>query len=67
MVLELQGTERVGNALDGILQAQGPVVHGVDAPGVALTVMMNVEDAVDHGVAHIQVGRGYVDFCFEGP
>jgi len=43
----------------------GVVVHGVDAPLVAGAVMRGMEDAVHDRVAHVEVGRGHVDFCPE--
>ena len=37
------------------------VVHRIDAPLVAGAVMLGVQDAVHHRVAHVQIGRGHVD------
>ena len=37
------------------------VVHRVHAPGVARAVMAGVPDAVQRGVAHVDVGRRHVD------
>ena len=62
VVGELEGAHGVGDALDGIRLAVGVVVHGVDAPLVAGAVMRGVEDAVHDRVAHVEVGRGHVDF-----
>jgi hypothetical protein len=61
VVLELQRAERVGDALDRVALAVGPVVHRVDAPLVAGAVVRRVQDAVHHRVAHVHVGRGHVD------
>ena len=47
--------------LDGIRLPVREVVHRVDAPLVAGAVMLGVQDAVHHRVAHVQVGRGHVD------
>ena len=52
----------MGDALDGVGLAVRVVVHGVDAPLVAGAVMGDVENAVHDGVAHVEVGRGHVDF-----
>ena len=41
--------------------AVGVVVHRIDAPLVAGAVMLGVQDAVHHRIAHVQVGRGHVD------
>ena len=51
----------MGDPFQGILNGVGKVVHGVDAPLVALTVMVHMPDAVDDGVAHIEVAGGQVD------
>ena len=44
----------------------GEVVHGVDAPLVALTVMLGVFDTVDGRVTHIHVGAGQIDLGAQG-
>ena len=67
VILELQRADGVGDALDGIGLAVGVVVHRVDAPLVAGAVVLGVEDAVHHRVAHVQVGRGHVDLGPQGP
>ena len=61
VVLELQGAQGVGDALDGVGLAVGEVVHGVDAPGVPGAVVRRVLDAVQGRVPHVQVGVGHVD------
>ena len=37
------------------------VVHRVDAPGVARAMVMSMADAVQHRIAHHDVGRSHVD------
>ena len=66
VVFKFQGANRVGNAFDGVAFAVGVVVHRVDAPLVAGTVMVGVEDTIHDGVAHVEIGRGHVDFGAEG-
>ena len=66
MVLELQAAHAVGDALDGVLNGMGEVVHRVDAPLVALTVMLGVLDAVDGRVTHVHVGAGQIDLGTQG-
>ena len=61
MGLKLQRAEGVGDALQGILNGVGEVVHGVDAPLVALTVVVLVVDAVDDRVTHVEVAGGQID------
>ena len=52
VVLELQGTQRVGNAFQRIADAVGEVVHRVDAPLVASLVVFSKFNAVQHRIAH---------------
>ena len=66
MVLELQTAHTVGDTLDGVLNGVGEVVHGVDAPLAALTVMLGVLDAVDGRVTHIHVGACQIDLGTQG-
>ena len=47
----------MGDALDGVGLAVGPVVHRVDAPLVAGVLMLGVQDAVHHRVAQVDVRR----------
>ena len=56
----------MGDALDGVLNGVGEVVHRVDAPLIALTVMLGVLDTVDGRVPHVHVGAGEVDLSTEG-
>ena len=57
VIAEFCRTERVCYALDSILYRMRKVVHRVDAPCVALTVMMNVTDAVYDRIAQIGIIR----------
>ena len=66
VVLKLQRAQGVGDSLQSILNGVGKVIHGVDAPFVTLTVMVHMPDAVDNGVAHIEVAGGKVNFGPEG-
>ncbi|OPZ88213.1 MAG: hypothetical protein BWY76_00057 [bacterium ADurb.Bin429] len=50
------------DTLDRVLQPVRPVVHRVDAPPVALAMVLLMQDAVHHRVAHIQVAGGHVNF-----
>ena len=62
MPLEFQRTDGVSDALDGVRLPVSEVVHRVDDPVVAGAVVGRLEDAVQHRVAQVQVGRGHVDF-----
>ena len=66
VVLKFQRAQRVGDSFQGVLDGVGKIVHGVDAPLVALTVMVHMANPVDHGVAHIEVAGGQVDFGAKG-
>ena len=57
----LERAQRMGHALDRVRQRVGVVVHRVDAPRIAGPVMVGVPDAVQHRVAHRDVGRRHVD------
>ncbi len=66
MILKLQGTEGVGDALQRVLQGVGKVIHGVDAPFVAQAVVVLMVDAVEHRVPHVEVATAQVDFGPQG-
>ena len=51
-----QAAHGVGDALDGVLNGVGEIVQGVDAPGVALAVVMGPHDAVDGRVRRFMLG-----------
>jgi hypothetical protein len=61
VVFKLQGADGVGDGFNGVALAVGPVVGGVDAPGVACAGMLGVQDTVHDGVAQVDVGRAHVD------
>ena len=61
VVLEFQRADRVRDALDRVRLAVRIVVARIDRPLVAGARMGGVQDAVEHGVAQIDVARGHVD------
>ena len=61
VVLKLKAAQAEGDALNGVLNGVRKVVHRVDAPLVALAVMLDMLDAVDGRVAHVHVRAGQVD------
>ena len=61
--LEFQRAQRVRDALQRVLNGVGKVIHRIDAPLVALPVMVHIADAVNDRVAHIEVAGGKIDFC----
>jgi len=61
VVLEFKRAERMGDTLEGIALAVGPVIVRVDTPVVAGAMMGHVANAVHQWVAHGHVGVGHVD------
>ena len=59
--LVLQRAQGVRDALERVADGVRKVVHRVDAPLVARAVMRGVLDAVDGGVAQVDIGGGHVD------
>ncbi len=58
--VKFECADGVGDMLDGVALAVGVVVHGIDAPFVACTVMMCVFDAIEDRVAEHHVGMCHV-------
>ena len=63
VILKFQGAHGMRDALDGVGQAVGEVVHGIDAPFVAGAVVDDVFDAIDQGIAHVHILMIHVDLC----
>ena len=61
VVLELQRADRMRNALDRVRLSVGIVVARIDRPFVAGARMGGVQDAIEHGVAQVDVAGGHVD------
>ena len=62
VVLVLQRAEGMRDALQRVADGMGKIIHRVNAPGLAGAVVLLVQDAVEHRVAHVDVGRSHVDF-----
>ena len=67
MVLEFQRADRVRNALDRIRLPVGVIVARIDRPFVAGARMGGVQDAIEHGVAQIDVAGRHIDFGAQHP
>src|SRR5664279_569167 len=67
MVLEFQGADRVRDAFDGVGLAVRVIVTRIDRPGVAGARMGGVQNAIQHGVAQIDIARGHIDFGAQHP
>ena len=65
MILELQRTDGVGHALNGILQWMGKVIHRIDAPFITRIVMNQMGDAVQDRIPHIDIRGCHIDLCPE--
>ena len=61
MILEFEGAEGMGDALDGIRLAMGEIIGRIDMPVGSGARMGGVKDAIDHRVAQVHVARGHVD------
>ena len=66
VVLIFQGAERVRDALERVLDRMREVVHREDAPFRALAVMVDVADAVNDRIAHVEIAAGKVDLRAQG-
>ncbi|MPN27220.1 hypothetical protein SDC9_174648 [bioreactor metagenome] len=63
---ELQRAQRVGHALQRVLQRVLEVVHRVDAPFAARAVVVVAQDPVERRVPHQNVRRRHIDLRAEG-
>ena len=61
VVLEFQCGDRMGHVLDGVCLAMGEIVAWIDGPSRADARMTRMEDAVEHGIAQVDVRRCHVD------
>ena len=66
VIFEFQRADGVCDAFNGVRLAVGVVVHGINEPGIPGAMVFGAEDAIHDGVAHVEVGRGHVDFGSEG-
>ena len=65
MIFELERAKRMSYALHGIAYGVREIVHRVNAPFVARSVVRRAEHSVNYGVAHIYVRRSHIDFGAE--
>ena len=61
VVLELQRADRVRDVLDGVRLAVRVVVARIDLPLRARARMRGVQDAIEHGIAQVDVAARHVD------
>ena len=61
VILELQRTQRVRDALQRIADAVREVVHRIDAPVVAGAVVAGMANPIQHRIPQVDVGRRHVD------
>ncbi|MCY1520643.1 hypothetical protein D9M68_554250 [compost metagenome] len=61
-----EGTDGVGNVLNAIALSVSKVIHRINTPRIAGTVMTGMLNPVDDGIAHQHIRTGHVDFCPEG-
>ena len=55
VVFKLDITERVRHTFYGVGLSVGEIVGWIDAPVIALTMVMGAKDPIHHGIAHIQI------------
>ena len=55
VVLEFERAEGVGDVLDGIGLTMGEVIARIDTPGRAGARMARVQNAIEHGVAQVDI------------
>src|SRR4051794_12459708 len=61
VILKLEGADGMGHAFEGVRLPVREVVIRVDAPGGPGARMDDVQDAVDHRVAQVDVSCSHVD------
>ena len=61
VILEFKGADGMGDPLDGVADAMGEVVHGVNAPRIAGAVVLRMQDTVDHRVPQVEIRGSHVD------
>ncbi len=61
VILEFQRAEGMRDPLYRVRRGVREIVHRVDAPGIAGTVVVRTADPVQHRVAQVQVRRGHVN------
>ena len=67
MILEFEGTDRMGHPLDGVALAVREIVIRINAPGLAGAWVGAVQDAVEHRVTEIDIAGGHVDLGAQHP
>ncbi len=63
VIFKFQCANGMGNPFNGIRLSVGEVIHGIDTPFVACSVMRRMQNTVHDRIAHIQVGVGHINFC----
>ena len=61
MILELKGADGMRDPLDRIALAVRPIVHRIDAPCVAGSMMMRVHDSIQNWISQVEIGRSHID------
>ena len=67
MILKFHRTDRMGDALNRILQGMCKVIHRVDAPFISCGMVGRMGDTVKHRVSHVDIGRSHINLrtqCF---
>ena len=63
VIFKFQSTDRMGDALNGILNGMSIVIHGIDAPLVAGILVRQMSHTINDGISHIHIGRSHINLC----
>ena len=63
MILKLQGTDGMGNALNSIGERMSEIIHWIYAPSITSTVMGSMGNTVDNRIPHVDIRRCHVNLC----
>ena len=61
VVFKLQRTDRVRYIFKCVRNAVREIVKGIDTPGVAGTVVLDMSNPINHRIAHHNIGVGHIN------
>ena len=61
MILKFKGADRMRDPLDRIALAVRPIVHRIDAPCVAGSMMMRVHDSIEDRISQVEIGGTHIN------
>jgi len=63
VVFELKSAEGMGDLFYGVRETMGVVIHGVNTPRIACSMVMDIHDSVNNRITHIKIGRCHINLC----